>query len=49
MPDAVSGNLKTVFRERDEPAYQDHNPKRAAFELQMPVPRKRHEYIRYRQ
>src|SRR5260370_26623630 len=43
--DAVCGDLKTVFEERDPPAHHDHLPEGFATKFQVAVPRKGHEDI----
>jgi hypothetical protein len=49
IADAIRGDLKTIFSERDEPAHQDYCQKRSFAVFQVTVPRNRHEDIRANQ
>jgi len=44
--DAIPRDLENVFKERDAPARQDHDPKRLVPEFQVPIPSQIHEHIR---
>ena len=51
--DSVGRHLQAVFEKRDTPGQQDHKDQRGGIgketgtlQLQVPVPGKRHEYIR---
>jgi len=49
IADAIRGDLKTIFSERDEPAHQDYCQKRSFAVFQVTVPSDRHEDIRANQ
>jgi hypothetical protein len=49
IADAIRGDLKTIFSERDEPAHQDYCQKRSFAVFQVTVPGNRHEDIRANQ
>jgi len=45
VTDAVCRNLKTIFREGDQPAHHDGGEKGRLAVFQVPVPGEGHEYI----
>jgi hypothetical protein len=46
VADAICGNLKTIFKEGDQPAHDDHSDEGRLPVLQMTVPGDRHKNIR---
>ena len=49
VADSICGNLKAIFRKRDQPAHDDYQHQRPVSEPQMAVPGNRHEGIRAEQ
>ena len=43
---AVGRHLEAVFKQRDAPAHEDDDEQRLVLELQMAIPRERHENVR---
>lgn len=46
VADAICGDLKTVFGECDQPAYDDYGDERRFAIFEMPIPRDRHKNVR---